>query len=74
MLIKYDDATVKKNVDGVKGSDEGNYKAKAMQLHLIGFWVPLISLIVGLLLLALVVFLSVRPRRSVAVENDGAEV
>ena len=66
VLIKYDDATVKKNVDGVKGSDEGNYKAKAAQLNLIGTWVPLISLIIGLLLLALVVFLSVRPRRTAA--------
>jgi hypothetical protein len=70
VLIKYDDATVKKNVDGVKGSDEGNYKAKAAQLNLIGTWVPLISLIVGLLLLALVVFLSVRPRRTAAVTSE----
>ncbi|GAA1612807.1 DUF3068 domain-containing protein [Kribbella sancticallisti] len=65
VLIKYDDATVKKNVDGVKGSDEGNYKAKAAQLTLIGFWVPLISLIIGLLLLGLVLVLSLRPRRTV---------
>lgn len=63
VLIRYDDDTVKKNVNGVKGSDEGNYKAKAAQLHLIGFWVPLISLIVGLLLLAMVAVLSLRPRR-----------
>jgi hypothetical protein len=66
VLIKYDDATVKKNVDGVKGSDEGNYKAKAAQLTLIGYWVPLISLIVGLLLLGLVAALALRPRRTAA--------
>jgi hypothetical protein len=64
VLIKYDDATVRKNVEGEKGSEEGNYKSSAAQLQLIGFWVPLLSLIVGLLLLALVVFLSVRPRRT----------
>ena len=51
--IEYDDDTVKKNVEGAKvdGVDEGGYKAKAAQLHLIGFWVPLVSLILGLLLL-----------------------
>lgn len=61
--IAYDDATVKKNVEGAKenGVEEGGYKAKAAQLHLIGFWVPLLSLIIGLLLLALVVALYLRP-------------
>jgi hypothetical protein len=62
--IYYDDDTVKKNVEGGKGDEkkEGGYKAKAAQLHLIGFWVPLVSLLIGLLLLALVVYLQVRPR------------
>ena len=66
VLIRYDEATVKKNVDGAKenGVKEGGYKAKAAQLHLIGFWVPLISLITGLLLLALVGLLSLRPRKT----------
>ena len=54
--IEYDDATVKKNVKGAteNGRAEGGYQSKAMQLHLIGFWVPLLSLILGLLLLAFV--------------------
>ncbi|MEV8371930.1 DUF3068 domain-containing protein [Kribbella sp. NPDC056861] len=58
VTIAYNDATVKKNVEGAKedGVEEGGYKAKAGQLHLIGFWVPLISLIIGLLLLGLVAF------------------
>ncbi|MEV6287007.1 DUF3068 domain-containing protein [Kribbella sp. NPDC051770] len=62
--IGYDDATVKKNVEGatVDGRSEGGYAEKASQLHLIGFWVPLLSLILGLLLLGLAVFLSLRPR------------
>ncbi|MFC6155609.1 DUF3068 domain-containing protein [Kribbella jiaozuonensis] len=52
--IEYDDATVKKNVNGAteNGVEEGGYQSKAGQLHAIGFWVPLVSLIVGLLLLA----------------------
>lgn len=64
VTIAYDDETVKKNVEGAKvdGVDEGGYKDKAAQLHLIGFWVPLISLILGLLILGLVAFLSLRPR------------
>jgi len=64
VTIAYDDETVKKNVEGatVDGVEEGGYKAKASQLTLIGFWVPLISLIIGLLLLALVVALQLRPR------------
>jgi hypothetical protein len=63
--IAYDEATVKKNVDGVtddKGVTEGGYQDKAAQLNLIGFWVPLASLAVGVLLLALVAVLSLRPR------------
>ena len=61
VTIAYDDATVKKNVDGARedGRDEGGYKDKSAQLNLIGFWVPLVALIVGLLLLGLVVALSV---------------
>jgi hypothetical protein len=64
VTIAYDDATVKKNVEGAKvdGVDEGGYKDSAAQLHLIGFWVPLICLILGLLILGLVAFLSLRPR------------
>jgi hypothetical protein len=70
--IYYDEDTVKKNVQGGKGSEskEGGYKSKAAQLHLIGFWVPLLSLIIGLLLLALVVFLQVRPRGAKPVEES----
>lgn len=62
--IAYDDATVKKNVEGAKvdGKSEGGYAEKASQLHLIGFWVPLLSLILGLLLLALAGALALRPR------------
>jgi hypothetical protein len=62
--IEYDQATVKKNVEGAieNGVEEGGYKSKAAQLNLIGFWVPLISLIIGLLLLGLVAFLQLRPR------------
>ncbi|MEV6412917.1 DUF3068 domain-containing protein [Kribbella sp. NPDC051718] len=68
VTIAYDDATVQKNVKGAKenGVEEGGYQAKAAQLHAIGFWVPLFSLIIGLLLLALVVFLQVRPRPAAA--------
>jgi Porin PorA len=55
--IGYDDATVKKNVSGAKeqGVMEGGYKAKAAQLNLIGFWVPLLSLLIGLVLVGLAV-------------------
>ncbi|ADB32163.1 hypothetical protein Kfla_3099 [Kribbella flavida DSM 17836] len=62
--IAYNDATVKKNVEGAQenGREEGGYQEKASQLHLIGFWVPLLSLIVGLLLLAAAAFFSLRPR------------
>jgi hypothetical protein len=62
--IYYDDDTVRKNVEGGKGAEakEGGYKSKAAQLHLIGFWVPLLSLLIGLLLLGLVVYLQLRPR------------
>ncbi|WP_344170244.1 DUF3068 domain-containing protein [Kribbella lupini] len=62
--IGYDEATVKKNVEGatVDGKAEGGYAEKASQLHLIGFWVPLLSLILGLLLLGLAVFLSMGPK------------
>ncbi|QNE22313.1 DUF3068 domain-containing protein [Kribbella qitaiheensis] len=68
VLIHYDDDTVKKNVQGGKGAEskEGGYKSKAAQLHLIGFWVPLLSLIIGLLLIGLVVFLQLRPRSGAA--------
>jgi hypothetical protein len=70
--IEYDDDTVKKNVEGavVDGVEEGGYKSKAAQLHLIGFWVPLISLIIGLLLLGLVAFLDLRPRATRRVESS----
>jgi hypothetical protein len=75
VTIAYDDATVKKNVEGAKqdGVDEGGYKAKAAQLHLIGFWVPLISLIIGLLLLGLVVAAQLRSRPSVATRAKTAK-
>ena len=65
--IAHDDATVKKNVNGAKenGVDEGGYKSKAAQLHLIGFWIPLIGLLLGLALLGLVV-LQMRSSSSVA--------
>jgi hypothetical protein len=64
VTIAYDDATVKKNVKGAteNGVDEGGYQSKAAQLHLIGFWVPLLSLILGLLLLGAVGFLQTRRR------------
>ncbi|MEU4389398.1 DUF3068 domain-containing protein [Kribbella sp. NPDC023855] len=64
VTIAYDDATVKKNVKGAKenGVEEGGYQAKASQLNLIGFWVPLVSLIIGLLLLALVAASALRPQ------------
>lgn len=75
VTIAYDDATVKKNVKGAKenGVEEGGYQAKAAQLHLIGFWVPLVSLIIGLLLLALVVALQLRPRPAAAGHAEATE-
>jgi hypothetical protein len=78
VTIAYDDATVKKNVEGAKenGVEEGGYKAKAAQLHLIGFWVPLVALIIGLLLIGLVVASQFRPRPAVAaapVETDESD-
>ena len=65
VTIAYDDATVKKNVKGAveNGHDEGGYQSKATQLHLIGFWVPLLSLILGLLLLGFVAVRSGLPGR-----------
>ena len=64
VTIQYDDATVAKNVKGAteNGVAEGGYQTKAAQLHLIGFWVPLLSLILGLLLLALVGVFQLRRR------------
>ena len=66
VTIEYDAATVAKNVKGAteNGVAEGGYQAKAAQLHLIGFWVPLLSLILGLLLLASVGFFQLRPRKA----------
>lgn len=66
VTIEYDDATVTKNVKGAteNGVAEGGYQSKAAQLHLIGFWVPLLSLILGLLLLASVGFFQLRPRKA----------
>jgi hypothetical protein len=60
--IEYDDATVTKNVKGAveNGVAEGGYQSKAAQLNLIGFWVPLGSLIIGLLLFGFVGFRQVR--------------
>ncbi|WP_432950059.1 DUF3068 domain-containing protein [Kribbella sp. CA-253562] len=62
--IGYDEATVKKNVEGaqVDGRAEGGYQEKASQLNLIGYWVPLLSLILGLVLLAGAGFLWRRPK------------
>lgn len=51
--IEYDEATVKKNVNGAKNDQdivEGDYKAKASQLQLVKVWVPLGALLLGLLL------------------------
>ncbi len=64
VTIAYDDATVTKNVKGAteNGHAEGGYQSKAAQLNLIAVWVPLVSLILGLLLLALVGFLQLRAR------------
>jgi DUF3068 family protein len=74
VTIAYDAATQEKNVKGGKGeeSKEGGYQSKAAQLHLIGFWVPLVSLIIGLLLLGLVVALQLRPRPVAAHARVGA--
>ncbi|TCO51674.1 DUF3068 family protein [Kribbella antiqua] len=65
VTIEYDDATVTKNVKGatVNGVAEGGYQSKAAQLNLIGFWIPLVSLILGLLLLAFVAVRSSLVRR-----------
>jgi hypothetical protein len=65
VTIAYDEATVRKNVKGAteNGHAEGGYQSKATQLHLIGFWVPLLSLILGLLLLGFVALRSGRPGR-----------
>jgi hypothetical protein len=64
VTIAYDDATVTKNVKGAVENDvaEGGYQSKAAQLNLIGFWVPLGALIVGLLLFGFVGFRQLRPR------------
>ena len=66
VTIEYDAATVAKNVKGAteNGIAEGGYQSKAAQLHLIGVWVPLLSLILGLLLLATVGFFQLRPRKA----------
>ncbi|MEV0802684.1 DUF3068 domain-containing protein [Kribbella sp. NPDC050281] len=66
VTIEYDAATVAKNVKGAteNGVAEGGYQSKAAQLHLIGFWVPLLSLILGLLLLASVGFFQLLPRKA----------
>ncbi|MFF0270754.1 DUF3068 domain-containing protein [Kribbella sp. NPDC004536] len=60
--IEYDDATVRKNVAGATENNvaEGGYKSKAAQLHLIGFWIPLGTLLCGVLALGAIVR---RPRR-----------
>jgi Porin PorA len=64
VTIAYDDATVTKNVKGAteNGVAEGGYQSKASQLNLIGFWVPLGALIVGLLLFGFVGFRQLRSR------------
>ncbi|WP_432889083.1 DUF3068 domain-containing protein [Kribbella sp. CA-245084] len=56
VTIAYDDATVHKNVKGAKENNiaEGGYQAKAAQLQAISVWIPLGSLILGLLLLGFV--------------------
>jgi hypothetical protein len=67
--IEYDDATVKKNVNGAKNDQnvvEGDYKSAAVQLNLIGFWVPLLSLLIGLALVGLGIALHLRPSGSKA--------
>src|SRR4029450_6603598 len=56
----YTDATVTKNVRGGKepdGRDGGDYKSKATQLTLIKSTVPLVTLILGIVLLAVAAFL-----------------
>jgi hypothetical protein len=65
VTVKYDDATVTKNVKGAIENDvaEGGYASKAAQLNLIYFWVPLVALILGLLLFGFVGLRQVRPRR-----------
>jgi hypothetical protein len=73
VTIEYDDATVRKNVKGAVENDvaEGGYQSKAFQLNLIGFWVPLGSLVVGLLLLALVVLFQLQARSGLVGRPDG---
>ena len=59
----YNDDTVKKNVsggEGPDGRDDGDYKAKAAQLTLLRTTVPVITLILGIALIALAVFLQTR--------------
>ena len=59
----YTDATVTKNVSGGKepdGRDGGDYKSKAAQLSLIKSTVPLVTLILGVALLAVAAFLQFR--------------
>jgi hypothetical protein len=64
VTIAYDDATQTKNVKGAteNGVDEGGYQSKAAQLHLIGFWIPLLALILGLLSFGAVAVLQLRKR------------
>src|SRR5262245_6505235 len=59
----YTDATVKKNVSGGKepdGRNGGDYKSKAAQLTLIKSTVPLVTLILGIVLIAPAAFLQFR--------------
>ena len=59
----YNDDTVKKNVSGGKGPDgrdDGDYKSKAAQLTLLKTTVPVITLILGIALVALAAFLQTR--------------
>jgi len=64
VTIAYDAATVTKNVKGAteNGVAEGGYQSKAAQLNLIGFWVPLGAMVVGLLLFGFVGFRQWRSR------------
>jgi len=69
----YTDDTVKKNVDGVKRADtgkiDGGYKKIALELTLIKNIVPLVTLILGILLIALAAFLQARPSSRRAVQR-----
>lgn len=59
----YNDDTVKKNVSGGKGPDgkpDGDYKSKSAQLTLVKTTVPVITLILGIALIALAAFLQTR--------------